>query len=75
VHPRLLTTRLFTVHSFGVLLAAAYLAALWWLFRGARRSKIIRSAVQFNRVLHGRKSHADTLLRISSNALMGTGIR
>jgi phosphatidylglycerol---prolipoprotein diacylglyceryl transferase len=40
VHPRLLTTPLFTVHTFGVLLAAAYLAALWWLVRGARRSNV-----------------------------------
>jgi phosphatidylglycerol:prolipoprotein diacylglycerol transferase len=40
VHPRLLTTSLFTVRTFGVLLAAAYLAALWWLVRGARRSKV-----------------------------------
>lgn len=40
MHPRLLTTRFFTVHTFGVLLAAAYLAALWWLVRGARRSKV-----------------------------------
>lgn len=40
MHPRLLTTRFFTIHTFGVLLAAAYLAALWWLVRGARRSKV-----------------------------------
>jgi len=40
MHPRLLTTPFFTVHTFGVLLAAAYLAALWWLMRGARRSNI-----------------------------------
>jgi phosphatidylglycerol:prolipoprotein diacylglycerol transferase len=40
VHPRLLTTPLFTVRTFGVLLATAYLAALWWLVRGARRSKV-----------------------------------
>lgn len=40
MHPRLLTTQFFTVHTFGVLLAAAYLAALWWLVRGARRSKV-----------------------------------
>ena len=40
MHPRLLTTPFFTVYTFGVLLAAAYLAALWWLVRGARRSKV-----------------------------------
>jgi phosphatidylglycerol:prolipoprotein diacylglycerol transferase len=37
VYPRLLTTPFFTLHTFGALLAAAYLAALWWLTRGARR--------------------------------------
>ncbi len=37
MHPRLLTTPFFTIHTFGVLLAAAYLAALGWLVRGARR--------------------------------------
>lgn len=45
MHPRLLTTPFFTVHTFGVLLAAAYLAALWWLVRGARRSGIDPEAV------------------------------
>jgi phosphatidylglycerol:prolipoprotein diacylglycerol transferase len=40
MHPRLLTTPFFTVRTFGVVLAAAYLAALWWLVRGARRSKV-----------------------------------
>ena len=30
----------FTVHAFDVLLAADYIAALWWLIRGARRSKV-----------------------------------
>jgi phosphatidylglycerol---prolipoprotein diacylglyceryl transferase len=40
VHPRLLTTPFFTVHTFGVLLAAAYLTALWWLVRSGRRSKV-----------------------------------
>ena len=40
MYPRLLTTPFFTVHTFGVLLAAAYLGALWWLVRGARQSKI-----------------------------------
>ena len=40
MHPRLLTTPFFTVRTFGVLLAAAYLAALWWLTRGARKARI-----------------------------------
>jgi phosphatidylglycerol---prolipoprotein diacylglyceryl transferase len=40
MHPRLLTTPFFTLHTFGVLLAAAYLAALWWLVRGAQRAKL-----------------------------------
>ena len=37
MYPRLLTTPLFTVHTFGLLLASAYLAALWWLIRAGRR--------------------------------------
>jgi phosphatidylglycerol:prolipoprotein diacylglycerol transferase len=37
MHPRLLTTPLFTVHTFGVLLASAYSAAFWWLIRQGRR--------------------------------------
>ena len=36
MYPRLLTTPFFTVHTFGLLLAAAYLAALGWLTRSAR---------------------------------------
>src|SRR5215467_6399966 len=38
MHPVLLTTPFFTIYTFGVLLVAAYLAALGWLQRGARRS-------------------------------------
>jgi phosphatidylglycerol:prolipoprotein diacylglycerol transferase len=45
VHPRLFTTPLFTIYTFGVLLAAAYLAALWWLIRAARRANVDRDAV------------------------------
>ncbi len=45
MHPRLLTTPLFTIHTFGVLLAAAYLAALGWLVRGARRQCLDPAAV------------------------------
>jgi phosphatidylglycerol:prolipoprotein diacylglycerol transferase len=37
MHPRLLTTPLFTVHTFGLLLALAYLAAFWWMTREGRR--------------------------------------
>jgi phosphatidylglycerol:prolipoprotein diacylglycerol transferase len=35
--PRLLTTPFFTVHTFGLLLAAAYMAAFAWLMREGRR--------------------------------------
>jgi len=38
MHPRLLTTPLFTVYTFGLLLASAYLAAFWWLIREGRRA-------------------------------------
>jgi phosphatidylglycerol:prolipoprotein diacylglycerol transferase len=37
MHPRLLTTPLFTVHTFGLLLASAYIGAFWWLIREGRR--------------------------------------
>src|SRR5258706_10096836 len=37
MHPRRLTTPFFTVHTFGALLAAAYMAAFWWLTREGRR--------------------------------------
>jgi phosphatidylglycerol:prolipoprotein diacylglycerol transferase len=45
MHPRLLVTPLFTIHTFGVLLASAYLAAFWWLVRGARRAGVDPEAV------------------------------
>jgi phosphatidylglycerol:prolipoprotein diacylglycerol transferase len=45
VHPRLLTTPFFTIYTFGVLLATAYLAALWWLVRAARRAHVDVEAV------------------------------
>lgn len=38
MHPILLTTPFFTLYTFGVLLAAAYLSALGWMVRGARRA-------------------------------------
>jgi phosphatidylglycerol:prolipoprotein diacylglycerol transferase len=37
MHPRLFTTPYFTLHTFGLFLAAAYFAALWWLLRSVRR--------------------------------------
>lgn len=37
MYPRLLTTPYFTLHTFGVFLAIAYLSALWWLLRSGRR--------------------------------------
>jgi phosphatidylglycerol:prolipoprotein diacylglycerol transferase len=37
MYPRLITTPYFVLHTFGVFLASAYLAALWWLLRGAKR--------------------------------------
>lgn len=40
MYPRLFTTEYFTLYTFGLFLAAAYLAALWWLMRGVRREKL-----------------------------------
>jgi phosphatidylglycerol---prolipoprotein diacylglyceryl transferase len=37
MYPRLFTTPYFVLHTFGLFLAAAYLAALWFLMRGAKR--------------------------------------
>jgi phosphatidylglycerol:prolipoprotein diacylglycerol transferase len=37
MHPRLLTTPFFTLYTFGLLLASAYIAAYWWLTREGRR--------------------------------------
>ncbi len=45
MHPILFTTPYFTLHTFGVILAAAYLCAYWWLYRGARREGIDRERV------------------------------
>ena len=39
MHPRLFTTPFFTLHTFGLLLAAAYMAAYWWLLREGQRTK------------------------------------
>ena len=38
MHPRLLTTPLLTLYTFGLLLAIAYAAAFWWLMREGRRT-------------------------------------
>jgi phosphatidylglycerol---prolipoprotein diacylglyceryl transferase len=40
MHPRLLTTPYFTIYTFGVFLAAGYMAALWWIVRAARRQRL-----------------------------------
>jgi phosphatidylglycerol:prolipoprotein diacylglycerol transferase len=45
VYPRLLVTPFFTIHTFGLLLAAAYLAALWWMTRGAREAGLDEEAL------------------------------
>ena len=40
MHPRLLTTPFFTLYTFGLLLASAYLSAFWWLTREGRRERL-----------------------------------
>ncbi len=40
MYPRLLTLPFYTLHTFGVLLAAAYLTALWWLVRTGRKAGV-----------------------------------
>ena len=45
MHPRLLTTPFFVVHTFGVLLASAYVAAFWWLMREGRRERLALDAL------------------------------
>jgi phosphatidylglycerol---prolipoprotein diacylglyceryl transferase len=40
MHPRLLTTSVYTLRTFGVLLAAAYITAYWWLVRQGRRERL-----------------------------------
>ena len=40
MYPRLLVTPFGTLHTFGLLLASAYLAALWWLTREGRRERL-----------------------------------
>lgn len=45
MHPRLLTTDYFVVHSFGAFMVIAFLAALWWIRRAARKEGIDTRAV------------------------------
>jgi phosphatidylglycerol:prolipoprotein diacylglycerol transferase len=45
MHPRLLTTPFFTLHTFGLLLALAYIAAFWWLTREGRRTGLDADAL------------------------------
>ena len=40
MHPRLFSADFFVLYTFGVFLASAYLAALWWLMRGAKRANL-----------------------------------
>jgi phosphatidylglycerol---prolipoprotein diacylglyceryl transferase len=37
MHPHLITTPYFVLPTFGLFLASAYLAALWWMMRSAKR--------------------------------------
>lgn len=55
MYPRLLTLPFYTIHTFGVLLAAAYLTALWWLVRTGRREGL----------------HPDTLTSLGFWAIVG----
>jgi len=45
MHPRLLTTPVFTLYTFGLFLALAYVAAFWWLMREGRRERLDADAV------------------------------
>ena len=45
MHPHLITTPFFVLPTFGLFLASAYLAALWWLMRGAKREGLIADKV------------------------------
>ena len=45
MHPRLLTTPYFTLHTFGLLLAGAYMAVYWWLIRAGRRDGLDEDAL------------------------------
>jgi prolipoprotein diacylglyceryltransferase len=41
MYPRLLDTPYLTLHTFGILLAAAYAAALFWVVRSANRDGVV----------------------------------
>jgi phosphatidylglycerol---prolipoprotein diacylglyceryl transferase len=43
--PRLISTPGFVLHTFGLFLAAAYLAALWWLTRVSKREQLNRESI------------------------------
>jgi phosphatidylglycerol:prolipoprotein diacylglycerol transferase len=45
MYPRLLTTPFLTLHTFGLLLASAYMAAYWWLLREGRRERLDADAL------------------------------
>jgi phosphatidylglycerol:prolipoprotein diacylglycerol transferase len=45
MHPRLLTTPWFTIYTFGLLLAAAYVTAFWWMTREGRREGLDADAL------------------------------
>ena len=45
MYPRLLTTPFYTLHTFGLLLATAYLTAFWWLTREGRRKGLDADAL------------------------------
>jgi phosphatidylglycerol---prolipoprotein diacylglyceryl transferase len=45
MYPRLLTTSFFTLRTFGVLLASAYVSAYWWILREAKREHLDVDAV------------------------------
>jgi len=40
MHPRLISTPYYVLHTFGVILFAAYVTALWWLLRGVKRERL-----------------------------------
>ncbi len=45
MHPRLIETPVFTLYTFGLLLASAYGASLWWLMREGGREKLDTEAL------------------------------
>ncbi len=45
MHPRLITTPYFVLYTFGVLFALAFVTALWWMMRTARREGLDRERI------------------------------